>query len=275
MNVALAKIRWDRRSRDDMEDNEDGQPLTEAQVEAKLAQEEMTRQEEAQSRLVYDDESDMVDLGAQRATDMHHNQRLHLPQPRPPLEEAVLGMRLEVWISVSNKYIKEHCMPDGALKTHNLDTSERVGLSKLKKRVQAGEIVVLPADKGSQFTVSSQESYTRQGDTHTLLDRKIKDSELGLFQARMNSLSRGLAKVTGIGANWGDKNIARCWNNLTTDACIAPLLYPSPKVHKPADNLGDPKSRPIVQASSCVTSRPGEILADLLEAALLSYPEQQ
>ena len=180
-----------------------------------------------------------------------------------------------MWVGVTDIYMSENCMPGGTLKTHNLDSSERIGLAKLKKRVQAGEIVVIPADKGSQFTVSPQESFSRQGDSHTEKDRKIDDKELEQVQARMNSLSQGLTKVTGVGACWGDKNTARCWNNLITDACVAHLLYPSPKVHKPVDGMGDSKSCPIVQASSCVTSRPGEILADVLEAALLSFLEQQ
>ena len=38
--------------------------------------------------------------------------------------------------------------------------------------------------------------------------------------------------------------------------------------------MGDPRSRPVVQANTCIMSRPGELLADVLEAALLSCPEQ-
>ena len=55
---------------------------------------------------------------------------------------------------------------------------------------------------------------------------------------------------------------------------MAPLLYPSPKTHKSVDEKGDPRSRPIVQANSCLTSRPAEILADVLEAAIQALPVQ-
>ena len=72
----------------------------------------------------------------------------------------------------------------------------------------------------------------------------------------------------------GDRNSARCWTNVITDSCVAPLLYPSPKTHKPLDSQGDPCSRPVVQASSCLTSRPAEILADVIEGALQSLPNQ-
>ena len=87
-------------------------------------------------------------------------------------------------------------------------------------------------------------------------------------QTRMNNLSRGLSKVFQVGKNWGEGNQSRCWNNIITEATIVPLLYPSPKTHKSPDDLGDPASRPVVQASTCITSRPGEIIADVLEAAL-------
>ena len=57
----------------------------------------------------------------------------------------------------------ENCSKDGQQKVHNLNTSERVGLNSLKKRVREGDIVVLPADKGNRLVVSSLDSFSRQG----------------------------------------------------------------------------------------------------------------
>ena len=50
-------------------------------------------------------------------------------------------------------------------------------------------------------------------------------------------------------------------------------MYPSPKVHKPPDDKGDPKSRPVVLASTCITSRPDKVLADILEVTLQSMSD--
>ena len=136
------------------------------------------------------------------------------------------------------------------------------------------KIIVLPSDKGNIFTVSGVESFEGQGDLHTSQDIRVTQQDLMNTHRRMNALTRGLNKVTILGSNGGDSNLIRCWNNGITDACVAPLLYPSPKTHKPVGPQGDPKSRPVVQASSCVTSRPGELLADILNAALNSYPTQ-
>ena len=131
---------------------------------------------------------------------------------------------------------------------------------------------MLPSDKGNRLTVSTTESFARQGDGHTVCDRKISTQELEQTQTRLNNLSRSLCNIFKVGSHWGDRNTARCWGNAITDSCIAPLLYPSPKTHKDLDISGDPKSRPIVQASSCITSRPAEILSDILEGALKSFP---
>ena len=190
------------------------------------------------------------------------------------LKINILSARANVWRETTFDNISKSCSKDGTQNTHNLTTKERRGLRKLQKRIGAGEITVLQSDKGNMFVVSSNESYICQGDSHTVGDRKVTEDEKEQTQTRMNCISRGVAKVFRMGENWGDRNVSRCWNNLVTESTVVPTLYPSPKVHKQADDLGEPKSRPVVQASSCITSRPGEILGNILEATLQSLPEQ-
>ena len=274
--LTLTKVIWDRESRG-LSQKEQEEELDLCQEENLKVQEEedRIRLEDSQARLILDPDSNTVNLGARRATDMRHNQRLTLPHHRPPLEEAVLSTRQMVWREAANRYKLDNCNDKGEVNTHNLNASERVGLNKLKKRVKAGVINILKSDKGNRFVVSSTASFERQGDLHTLKDRMIGQGETEQIQTRMNNLSRGLSKIFKIGNDWGDKNAQRCWNNLSTEACVVPLLYPSPKIHKPPTSEGDPQSRPIVQDSSCITSRPGEIVADVLEAVLHSAKRSQ
>ena len=119
-------------------------------------------------------------------------------------------------------------------------------------------------DYDERLLLQRQPEYAlgRQGDLHTLNDRRVEWEEVERVQARLNNLSRSLTKVFGIGEDKGDKNTARCWRNVSSDSCVVPILYPCPKVHKPVGEDEDPKTRPVVCASSCITSRPGEILAD-------------
>ena len=166
MNTTLTKIRWDRRSWGwTMEDQDDDANLSSQEAKDKHDQEEREKLDQAQERLVLDKDNNTIDMGARRATDMRHNQRLVMPQPRPPLEEAVLHTRLEVWKGALHEYMTENCSEDGQQNTHNLTTAERIGLRSLKKRIKGGEIVVLPADKGNRLVVSSLDSYSRQGES--------------------------------------------------------------------------------------------------------------
>ena len=151
--------------------------------------------EDADSRMIFDLQTKTIDMGARRATDMAHNTRLILPQPRSAAEEAVLGARQMVWKETAARYRKENCSEDGSPKQHNMTQTQRIGMKKLAKRIKAGEICVLPADKGNRLTVSSLQSFERQGDSHTINDRKVTRQELESTQTRMNNLSRGLAKV--------------------------------------------------------------------------------
>ena len=202
-NTTLTKIRWDRISRDGEDDETTNLDETWMRQQQQEMKEELEREDDARSRMTYDSSSRTIDMGARRATDMSHNTRLILPQPRPAGEEALLSARQQMWRNTTTKYISEHCNRGGDQNEHNMTTSQRVGLAKLEKRVRAGEVTVLPSDKGNRLTISSNESYERQGDLHTTQDRKISRMELEQCQTRMNVLSRGLSKVFKVGANWG------------------------------------------------------------------------
>ena len=90
----------------------------------------------SKKRLVYNPENNTIDLGAKRATDMGHNQRLFMPQPRSPQEEAVLSARLGVWRGVTNNFIDKECNKEGKQNVDNLTTQEKIGLNKLCKRAK-------------------------------------------------------------------------------------------------------------------------------------------
>ena len=132
--------------------------------------------QEGQARLVFDYDSNTIDMGAKHATNMKHNQKLVLPHPRPPAKEAVLGACMDVRKEAAMDYTRTNCSPDGTQMSHNINTDERVGLAKLSKGVKSGQIIVLSSDNGNIFTVSGVESFARQDDAHTSQDTKgLKD----------------------------------------------------------------------------------------------------
>ena len=77
INTTIVKVRWDRRSQDWLSDPDTAEddPLTQEELQEK------DKLQDAEARLIYKSDSDSIDLGSRRATDMVHNKRLHLPQP--------------------------------------------------------------------------------------------------------------------------------------------------------------------------------------------------
>ena len=74
-----------------------------------------------------------------------------------------------------------------------------------------------------------------------------------------------LGKILQIGENEGDRNVSRCYRNLSSWACDSPVLRAVAKTHKPPENDGCPKSRPIVRAARGLTAPLGELLSNTLE----------
>ena len=92
----------------------------------------------------------------------------------------------------------------------------------------------------------------------------------------MSATSKALATILGLGREQSDKNHAQCHDNSGSAAEDAPNLKLLPKVHKDPSSLGHPQSRPVVAAASGITSRPGDILADLLTPLIhLQTPQQR
>ena len=103
--------------------------------------EEKEKMEEAESCLIYKRETDNIGMGACCATDMVHNQKLHLPQLRPAGEEAVLGTRLGIWKRYVDEYVTENYREGGVLKSHNLTDSERLSLIKPKRELKVVKLL--------------------------------------------------------------------------------------------------------------------------------------
>ena len=134
----------------------------------------------------------------------------------------------------------------------------------LQKRVKSGEIVVCIADKGKQLTACSIESYKRQGMVHVGSDHEVGWAEIRAAQVRLTANARSLAKIFRLGEALGDRNAKRAWENISGQACSVPVLRVVPKLHKPTNPNGDPKTRPIVGATSGLTARAGDLLAEVI-----------
>ena len=124
-----------------------------------------------------------------------------------------------------------------------------------RKELNKGEIVITEADKGKMFTVSSKENYIAQGTEHTSKDKEINHNEVKIRQTKLSNTGKAISLIFNVGQNHGEMNRRRCHENAMSENCTVPLLKVYPKVHKPVQADGIPKSRAVVGASDAMSTR--------------------
>ncbi len=162
--------------------------------------------------------------------------------------------------------MREHCNEKGEQKNGNPDKKLKAGLTSLLRRKKEGEMIIAESDKGKTITVMSPECHHRIGMEMTQGDREIGDRKVRTTQRKMAAHGRALSKIFNVGESKGPNNQDRCFANASSEACSVPILKVARKTHKPLKANGDPKARAIVAADNCVTSRPGDVTTDVLEA---------
>ena len=87
--------------------------------------------------------------------------------------------------------------------TSNLSKQEKEGLESLRKRVSAGELVIVPTDKSGRFSVMDIETYLQAGLKHASKDEMISVTEIRENQLELNGQVSMLLKIFRVGQTWG------------------------------------------------------------------------
>ena len=276
--VTLTKMRWGRRSKnqDEMTDQEIAREEL-LKTDEDLANEENERDLEQEARDVISTEGNELCMGRMRATDMRNNRDVKMPAPASARLEAMYNTRAGLWETEHAKFVRNECEKSGAQKESNLTKEQQLALERLKKKVSKVEIIVLEADKGKRFVVVDQATYVAMSKDHIEKDRTVSPEEVRRAQREMSSTAKALTTIMGLGRDHQQgKNHARCHDNAGSGAEDAPVLKLLPKVHKDNHHLGHPQSRPVVAAASGLTSRAGDILADVLSPLIhLEVPRHE
>ena len=135
----------------------------------------------------------------------------------------------------------------------------------MEKRVNKREIVILQADKGKRMVVMNTDMYLRMAEEHIVPGDEVDEKTLRKSQHLLTATAKGLAGVLGVGSSQSARNATRCYDNVVSHAEDAATLKLLPKVHKVTREQGHPQSQPLVTASSGMSSRAGDLIADLLE----------
>ena len=138
--ILIDKLRWEQRSipeRNGVEWSEE--------IELKSVQE----------KTVYDVAESTINFSKQRVTDLPFNRRITVPPPRDDTSEIVFANMKTRIINAAQRYIDLNCDSKGNIRNQNVDKSELEGLKSLKKRVNDGEILIVPTDKSDRLPVES------------------------------------------------------------------------------------------------------------------------
>ena len=262
-NVTMTKIRW-AQSKDGWtenleEENENlPQPMTEE--EESLAE----KLEEAARDVIADDGRSM-DLGRKRPTDQKNNRMVHMPPPGSPLCEATANTRMRTWQRTFENYRMKICKDDGTQVQSNLSVGQQLALNTLSKKIACLEVLVMESDKGNNFVVMDEITYLSMADDHTASDIVTTPEDVKHSQRVLSTTAKSLGNIFGVGQRQSHKGYMRCMDNLGSAAEDVPKMRLLPKTHKKLSTKGHPQSRPVVSASTGMSSRAGDMIADVLE----------
>ena len=174
VEIGFAKARYSLRD----ELDEEGEVEDEPEGKDKELQKKV-KEVEARSRMIYDDESNVLDLAKRRVTDIPQNSKVYLPPPLPPGTEAGLAVKKQQLMSTFNTFTASHCDAKGKQISSSLSRTQQVGLASLKARSKAGDLFILEMDKTNKFAAVDRESYLLMGQKHTTKDNIItsRDAE--------------------------------------------------------------------------------------------------
>ena len=95
-------------------------------------------------------------MSRRRATDVKYNSYVKMPKPANTKTEVQIEVVREEVMKVFERYKTSKTNEKGQQKS-NLSRKEIGGLTKLRKRIQEGEIVILRTDKSSRMAVMDME----------------------------------------------------------------------------------------------------------------------
>ena len=156
------------------------------------------------SRECYDHERQTISFSNLIPSDVKNNPWVILPKPRSEKEEVELTTRATLITKEVQSYLdRSEAQPE------NLTKSERRGLRKLKKRIQARELVVLETDKSGSLCTMPLEMYMSLGSQHTKNDPEITWDTVRETQRIIKGHLRALNRIFRPGKNTNSEE--RVW----------------------------------------------------------------
>ena len=253
-DITNTKARWDRASNRDFDAH--GKEVTpEEDLLPKTMQQLL---DENTVREVLNTEEMTLGFGNLRPTEVKNNPRTVLPDPITPAEEAELSTRSTMILQEAREYMWD------AKEISSLTESEKRGLQKLTKRVDAGTIVICQTDKSGKLTAMTPEVYRKIGDVHCQGDQTVTWEDVQSAQRLLKGHLRIVNHIFRPGANTAQED--RVWKAKELHSTVIPVNSMLVKDHKPLTEEGLPKTRPVCGASYSLNGEMSEWISDIMDA---------
>ena len=141
----------------------------------------------------------------------------------------------------------------------NLTAAEKRGISKLRKRIEKDEMVIVKTDKSGKLGVISKERYLKTDIKGNGADKEVNRDELKKIEKNLNDHTRMICKVVNAGEYNG--HIDRILSSkIVNSESTAPKYYLF-KDHKKSESW-----RPVVSGCSSNTLGLSNMLSDIVES---------
>ena len=164
-------------------------------------------------------------------------------------------MRKKRVMEETEEWIKKNCDDKGNQAKTNVSPAMRLGIKRVKERVEKGEVVVVPTDKSGKFAIMPLDVYEEMGRVHTEGATIINESELSDLQRELNNHVKMFTKVFNVGVTHGEKNVERIRSGFTSGANGVAILWLVPKDHKEKKDGIPMASRPVVSITNTILAR--------------------
>ena len=198
------------------------------------SEEDLQRMKEAEDdqRRIFNLDSKVLDYTKQRSTDTPFSRRTYLPKQKYPKLEAMESVRSSSIARAAKSWMESNLDSNGNQVKSNTSKSTRTAINKIKKRIETGNLIVVPTDKSGKFAAMSLDTYIQMGQVHTSKDRNITETELGIIQKDLNDHCKMILNIFMIGVGHGEHNVQRVKAAFTTLASEPAVLWLMPKDHK-------------------------------------------
>ena len=232
--------------------------------------------EDAQERQIFDPINKIFDYSKRRFTDLGENNKVYLPKLCDAKEESQIEMMCNVVMDEFKRYkneviykklknikdadeVKMENIKRRNQEHENLTAAEKRGISKLRKRIEKDEIVIIKTDKSGKLGVISKERYLKTGIKGNGADKEVNRDELKKIEKNLNDHTRMICKVVNAGEYNG--HIDRILSSkIVNSESTAPKYYLF-KDHKKSESW-----RPVVSGCSSNTLGLSNMLSDIVES---------